>query len=59
MSQEWMAKNVRNSKRGYLAKKSVETNDSAFLPRNGYRSLMSIFHIIHDLPLHVALCSEA
>ena len=42
-----------------VCKKSAKTNDSAFLPRNGYLSLLSVFHIMHDLPLHVALCSEA
>ena len=49
-----MNKNVGNSKLGLFAKKSVKTNDLAFLPQNGYRSLMSVFHTIHDLPLHVA-----
>ena len=42
-----------------LGKKSVETNDSALLPWNGYHSLMCVFHILHDLPLHVAFRSEA
>ena len=42
-----------------LGKKSVKTNDSAFLPRNGYHSLLWVFNILHDLPLDVALRSEA
>ena len=32
-----------------LGKKSVQTNDSAFLPRNGYRSLRNVFHILKTI----------
>ena len=40
-------------------KKSAKMNDLAFLTRNGYRSHLSVFQILHDLPLHVALRLEA
>ena len=44
----------------FLAKKicQIETNDSVFLPGNGYRLLLCVFHILHNLLLHVALHSE-
>ena len=42
-----------------LGKKWVETNNSVLLPWNGYHSLVYVFHILHNLPLYVALRSEA
>ena len=41
----------------FLAKKicQIETNDSVFLPGNGYHLLLCVFHILHNLLLHVAL----